>query len=74
MFTSVYLCVKENNNRHYNCKKFKDFEQANRVFREYYDKKNISSTTMIPVCNFNPFYKLELWYKLSKVFIFTKIN
>ncbi len=69
MFISVYLCVKSKNSHLYNCKSFSDFNSANEYFRLNYIKSEIKESTMIPVCNFNPFYNIELWYKLSKVFI-----
>ncbi len=69
MFTSVYLCVKKSNSFSYDCQSFYDFNSANEYFRLNYNKNQINESTMIPVCNLNPFYKFELWYKLSKVFI-----
>ena len=74
MITSVYLCVKEKNKDCYECKKFQNYQKAMQVYRDFYDKSQITSSTLIPICNFNPFYKLELWYKLSKVFVRIKEN
>jgi len=63
----VYLCYKKNDR--YNCKRFDDFVKANKYFRENFINLTYeSSTTMIPVCKFNPLKKQVLRYKLSKVF------
>ena len=72
MIISAYLCVKTKNSFTYNCQSFKDFNSANVYFRLNYNKTEIKDSTIIPVCNLNPFYKFELWYKLSKVFIHIK--
>jgi hypothetical protein len=74
MITCVYLCVKNKNKFSYECKKFQNYEKAMQVYRDFYDKREVTSSTMIPICNFNPFYKLLLWYKLSKIFIKIKEN
>ena len=72
MFKSIYLCVKTKNTFSYNCKTFNDFNSANEYFRLNYNKYEIKESTLIPVCNLNPFYKFELWYKLAKVFVYIK--
>lgn len=64
----VYLCIKQNNyNCNYNCKQFNDFVTADEHYNKYY-KNNVSFSTMIPICRFNPFYTISLKYKLFKMF------
>lgn len=65
-FFNIYLCVKENNDVPYNCERYDDFNQAIVHFRR--KNKSEFNSTMIPLCVFNPFVKLTLKYKLSKVF------
>ena len=66
MLNNIYLCVKHDYEMIYNCKSFESFQQADKYYREKYDKKYILSSSLIPVCKFNPLQELTLWYKLSK--------
>jgi len=64
--TDVYLCYKKRGR--YNCKRFDDFVKADKYLHENFTNLTDElSTTMIPVCKFNPFKEKVLRYKLSKV-------
>jgi hypothetical protein len=51
MFSTVFLCVKENNKDNFKCKEFKDFLKADKHFNDNYNAINYQST-MTPVCKF----------------------
>ncbi len=62
---NIYLCTKDKHyNTRYRCKKFDDFEKLEKHYHNYLNSSSIFS--IIEVYRFNPFYKFELWYKLSK--------
>ena len=71
---SVYLCIKEKNNNNFKCKSFENFLEANKYFRENYKLSDVNESTLIPICNFNPFKKYFLQYRLSKIFNKVYIN
>jgi hypothetical protein len=76
MYSDIYLCYKTNIFK-YECKKFNNYEEADKYFNETYrhnSNKNIEST-MFPVCKFMPKFmkNIVIHNKLSKQFIKTEI-
>lgn len=78
----VYLCVKEKEKEkieHYflnfKCIKFDTFEEADRYYKQKYNRQQAEYSTLMPLCRFIPSYFHEpvLNYKLSKLFINAEI-
>lgn len=69
MFSTVFLCVKENNKHNMTCKEFNDFIKADKYFKDNHKNTGCHST-MIPVCKFMPVIakRQVLQYKLANIF------
>ena len=70
---NVYLCVQKKDTlcRRFKCIKFDSYESANEHFHKNYKNKDLSASTMMPICKYTPlyFHPYFLRRKLSNLFI-----
>ena len=69
MFSTIFLCVKKNNDYDFKCKAFISFSEADRYYDKNYKNTDCNST-ILSVCKFFPktikYYILQ--YKVGKIF------
>jgi hypothetical protein len=79
MFSDIYLCYKTNTFK-YECKKFNNYEEADKYFTETFRYRNITGqnieSTMFPVCKFMPEFmkNIVIHNKLSNRIILLDIK
>ena len=67
LYSDIILCIKQNKDIYFECKKFKTYEDADQYFQNNYNLNNIQHSTIVPLSKLWPNYLKEkiIRYKIS---------